>query len=225
MTFGRSIIKEMMPIFLGAVILFAVCTGLNAGGIENTFDTKSSNSQIIGDAGQAKQNSDSSTEAESADLTGIWNCDDGGKYYIRQIGKTVAWLGESPEKSATNIAFGEVNGNTVSLRWMDVPKGASSGSGTLILSIESDSMIAVLQETGGFSGTEWTRPETYTMSDLKMTGKRIGRSEINSSPLELHPNFPDLFMSSNPGAPSSEIELVSLNPQPEPPKPPIDLLK
>ena len=27
------------------------------------------------------------------DLTGVWSCDDGGLYYIRQVGDTVVWAG------------------------------------------------------------------------------------------------------------------------------------
>lgn len=29
-----------------------------------------------------------------ADLTGKWSCNDGGNYYMRQLGKEVFWFGE-----------------------------------------------------------------------------------------------------------------------------------
>lgn len=29
------------------------------------------------------------------DLTGVWSCDDGGTYFIRQVGNIVWWYGES----------------------------------------------------------------------------------------------------------------------------------
>jgi len=29
-----------------------------------------------------------------ADLTGKWSCNDGGNYYLRQLGKEVFWFGE-----------------------------------------------------------------------------------------------------------------------------------
>ena len=29
-----------------------------------------------------------------ADLSGEWTCDDGGRYYLRQVGNTLYWYGE-----------------------------------------------------------------------------------------------------------------------------------
>jgi hypothetical protein len=29
------------------------------------------------------------------DLTGVWSCDDSGTYFIRQVGNTVWWFGQS----------------------------------------------------------------------------------------------------------------------------------
>ncbi|MGA9097493.1 MAG: hypothetical protein WB392_01015 [Methanotrichaceae archaeon] len=221
MAIGRSIIEKLMLISLGAIILLSVCLGSNTGS-SNTFDAKSTYSQVIPEESQVKQDSDFNTDAASLDLTGTWACDDGSKYYIRQIGNTLAWLGESTDQSRTNVAFGNISGNTIELSWMDVPKGDSLGSGTLTLSIDSNDKMTLVQKTGDFYGTEWTRSTTYVMSDLKMSRKTI---DMNTSGIDLHPSFPDLFESSNPGSPSSGIERVSLNPQPEPPIPTINPLK
>jgi len=85
------------------------------------------------------------------DLTGVWDCDDGGIYYIRQIGDQVWWYGEkgyrrwdnstpspghinlstAPEWS--NIAKGKINGNTINLEYTDVPNGKTLGNGSLTL--------------------------------------------------------------------------------------------
>lgn len=220
----RSIIEKLMALFFGAIILLSVCLGSNTTST-NTIDTKGTYILAVSENGQVKQDSDFNTGSGSIDLTGIWACDDGCKYYIRQIGNTLAWLGESSGESRTNVAYGKITGNTIELNWMDVPKGDSLGSGSLTLSIGSNDKIILIQETGGFTGTKWTRPATYEMSDLKMTGKKIDVNELNASTIDLHPNFPDLIMSSNPGKPSSGIERVSLNPQPEPPIPSINPLK
>ncbi|MFB3765385.1 MAG: hypothetical protein ACE14P_09080 [Methanotrichaceae archaeon] len=222
----RSIIVKLMAILLGAIILLPVCLGSEMGSeMGSTFDAKSKYIQTIAGTGQVTQDSDFNSGTASFDLTGTWDCNDGNKYYIRQIGDTFAWLGESPDKSRTSVAYGKIAGNIIELNWMDVPEGSSLGSGSLTLEIESNDKISLIQQSGGFSGTEWTRPHTYEMSDLKMTGKRIDSSVLNSSAMDLHPSFPDLFMSSSQGKTASGIELVSLNPQPEPPIPPIDPLK
>lgn len=94
-----------------------------------------------------------------ADLTGVWSCDDGGLYYIRQLGDTLWWYGEHSlsNPAFSNVATGTINGNTISLNWADVPKGQTTSSGILVLNIESSDRLTALQKTGGFGGSTWTR--------------------------------------------------------------------
>ncbi len=33
--------------------------------------------------------------SEQIDISGVWTCDDGALYYIRQIGPDILWYGES----------------------------------------------------------------------------------------------------------------------------------
>ena len=58
-------------------------------------------------------------------LTGVWNCDDGGKYYLRQTDSTLCWYGEQNPSGPTwsNVAHGTINSNIINLEWVDVPKG------------------------------------------------------------------------------------------------------
>ena len=74
-----------------------------------------------------------SAAAFGADLTGDWGCNDGGTYYIRQDGSSVWWYGEiAPENpSWSNVAYGEIVGNQLHLKWADVPKGSVGGKGRL----------------------------------------------------------------------------------------------
>jgi hypothetical protein len=94
-----------------------------------------------------------------ADLTGVWSCDDGGLYYIRQLGDTVWWYGEqsSSNPAFSNVATGTVDGSTISLDWADVPKGQTTSSGILVLNVESTDTLTAIQNTGGFGGSVWTR--------------------------------------------------------------------
>jgi hypothetical protein len=93
------------------------------------------------------------------DLTGVWSCDDGGTYYLHQLGNTLWWLGENDPNSPgfANVARGTINGNIITLNWADVPKGASLNSGYLTLSITSNNMLQKETYSGGFSGSVWTR--------------------------------------------------------------------
>ena len=93
------------------------------------------------------------------DLTGDWNCDDDGMYYIRQFGTTIWWYGEhSPNNPDwSNVMRGTISGNTINADWTDVPKGSVMQYGTLNLNIESNNRISAVSKTGGFAGSVWTR--------------------------------------------------------------------
>jgi hypothetical protein len=95
-----------------------------------------------------------------ADLSGEWTCDDGGRYYLRQVGNTLYWYGE---RSATNPAwsnvyYARVQGDVVRGNWADVPKGGANSRGELRLQIsEGDNVLVATHKTGGFGGSRWTR--------------------------------------------------------------------
>src|SRR5215468_8958646 len=71
-------------------------------------------------------------------LTGTWMANDGGMYFLRQIGDTLWWLGLSggllhPGLQFCNVFHASVTGSAVTGEWSDVPRGATSGRGTLTL--------------------------------------------------------------------------------------------
>lgn len=98
-------------------------------------------------------------QPQALNIHGVWNCNDGGKYYIRQIGSKIWWFGESSPTNPgwSNVAYGTLNGNELRLEWADVPKGSIMGMGTLILQVISNNRIEARQKTGGFGGSIWTR--------------------------------------------------------------------
>ena len=95
----------------------------------------------------------------AADLTGVWNCDNGGKYYLRQLGNSLWWYGERDPNSPawSNVAYGTISGNTLNLRWADVPKGSIMQNGILTLNVVSNNELQAIQKTGGFAGSSWTK--------------------------------------------------------------------
>lgn len=97
---------------------------------------------------------------QQPDLTGVWRCDDGGLYYIRQRGVEIFWFGEqSPtDPHWSNAAHGEFDSSgQIRLSWADVPKGRIMSGGVLILQIESADSLLAVSKTGGFGGSTWTR--------------------------------------------------------------------
>ena len=107
----------------------------------------------------------SAAHPERNDLTGTWSCDDGGTYYVRQIGDEVWWTGQSGEprgekKAFANVFHGTINGNKITGSWVDDPKGESRGAGTLTLEIKGEGrelhFKKIKEEGSGFGGAEWT---------------------------------------------------------------------
>ena len=105
---------------------------------------------------------------DSGELTGAWEADDGGTYYLRQMGDCVwwfgteleeVWAGETEQPGFANVAVGHVSGNEVRLEWADIPLGDILGGGTLVLQIGDDgNQLTKSSETGtGFGGVTWRR--------------------------------------------------------------------
>jgi hypothetical protein len=95
----------------------------------------------------------------SYNLNGIFS-GAGGKYYIRQLGNDILWYGEEDAIAPTwsNVAHGIINGNTITVKWADVPKGVIMQSGDLVIKIESNDALTLLQQTGEFFATDsWAR--------------------------------------------------------------------
>jgi hypothetical protein len=108
--------------------------------------------------------------ASAFDLTGTWNGDDEGVYYLRQLGDQVWWLGMSglggplAERGSdwTNVYFGTLTDDTVTGTYADVPQGGILDNGPVVMKVTRSSTGAVtlvrvdpLLATG-FGGTKMT---------------------------------------------------------------------
>jgi hypothetical protein len=93
-------------------------------------------------------------------VTATYSCDDGGTYYVRQVGNQIWWYGESGDGGATwsNVFSGTRSGNTVTGNWADVPKGIIRGTGRLILHVDSPTSFHATGKSGGFGGSKWSSP-------------------------------------------------------------------
>lgn len=100
------------------------------------------------------------------DLTGVWAADDGGRYYVHQLGSAVWWAGLSSDHwlqnglTFCNIFNGILKGNEVSGQWADVPRGGTMNFGTLTVvptfnEDGSPSSFVTINQAGGFTATKW----------------------------------------------------------------------
>ncbi|HDR7851114.1 TPA: hypothetical protein QCY30_005964 [Bacillus toyonensis] len=94
-------------------------------------------------------------------LTGVWQGNDGGTYYIHQPhGGFIFWLGLSPNggRSFTNVFSGNISGGIIQGRWGDVPLGRILSHGILKLHVDTNGRtLKAIHKTGGFGGSIWTK--------------------------------------------------------------------
>lgn len=103
--------------------------------------------------------------ANPASLTGTWMANDGGMYFLRQIGDTLWWLGLSggllhPGLQFCNVFHASVTESAVSGEWSDVPRGATSCRGTLTLRPAGEDQLLRVAESGGYGASIWRRTGT-----------------------------------------------------------------
>src|SRR4051794_20023660 len=74
----------------------------------------------------------------AVDINGYYEGDDGGAYYIRQVGVQIYWFGESPNGDWANVLKGTITGNNIAARWWNVPKGKAKSMGEVALAISDN---------------------------------------------------------------------------------------
>jgi len=97
--------------------------------------------------------------AQASSLNGVWNCNDGGVYFVRQVGNEVWWYGQSSDGGATwsNVFHGVMRGNQIDGRWADVPKGSIRGYGEMTLAVLNAGRIEKVMGGQNFGGSSWSR--------------------------------------------------------------------
>lgn len=96
--------------------------------------------------------------AQASNMTGVWNCNDGGVYFIRQVGNQIWWYGQSRDGGGTwsNVFQGTITGSKLVGSWADVPKGRVRGYGEMRLII-SGGKIRKISGGENFGGSVWSR--------------------------------------------------------------------
>ena len=91
------------------------------------------------------------------DLSGVWRCNDGGSYTIRQTGLRVDWEAASRDggKSWTHAFNGVMQGDTIVGKWLD---HRTKGGGEMSVLVIDGKQLQKVPGTGeGFGGGVWTR--------------------------------------------------------------------
>ncbi len=93
-------------------------------------------------------------------LSGVWKSNDGGTYYLSQIGDILWWIGMSggnDGRTYSNVFKVTIDQRTIAGEWADVPRGTNRNAGTMTLKMESDGTLLKISQTGGFGPILWQR--------------------------------------------------------------------
>jgi hypothetical protein len=99
---------------------------------------------------------------ESGELTGVWEADDEGIYYLRETSDGRLWwfgtdVGRTSGNTFSNVAVGQIDGDVIQLEWADVPYGTWLNRGDLRLQVSADGhTLTKIEATGDFGGSIWT---------------------------------------------------------------------
>src|SRR5437868_13834675 len=109
--------------------------------------------------------------ALAAELNGYYLSDDGGAYFIRQIGDHVYWFGEDPNGAYANVLIGTISGNKITARYWDVPKGKTQGMGEITLTIQESGATLVKVSSSSPFGTKTLKKPTPHAEGLITKGR------------------------------------------------------
>lgn len=95
-------------------------------------------------------------------LTGIWECSDGGLYYLRQSGSLVAWFAQSRDEydSWAQVGWGDVQADLLKITWMDVPLRERQQQGYLQIGVDDskETMVTLSNVTPAVTPAKrWVR--------------------------------------------------------------------
>ena len=102
-------------------------------------------------------------------LTGVWECTDGGLYYLTQHGNIVAWFAQSRYETDkwAQVGWGTANYGTLNMEWMDIPSGTRRAHGTMSIQYTND-MMNTLQSDSGYK--RWVRYSGMSATPIQLPG-------------------------------------------------------
>lgn len=139
---------------------------------------------------------------QTYDLTGYWQSDDksGVSHFIRQINDEIYWYMSSPP-DRYNVFHGNIVGNIITGKWIDLPGSKILSEGSLAIRIESDNQLVKLSETGntGYASKVWTRNQAaevigVTSGAATSVSRKDLLEEINVSSQNVQPVVSNLIL-------------------------------
>lgn len=169
--------KSIRIVFYIVFLFFVIYTSQLA------FGQQQNNSTIV--------NNSTINKNKSFDLSGIYIADNKDKYFLKQVGNSLWWIGTDKNNSnVKNIFKGVINGNNINGQWVDSPLKKTLGNGSLNLIISSNSIDNITinkissNDKGKFPMNQLIKfnPKTQVIPQFMVTINRIN-VEIPRSPI------------------------------------------
>ena len=88
-----------------------------------------------------QQNNLTINKNKSFDLSGIYIADNKDKYFLKQVGNSLWWIGtDKNDSNIKNVFKGFINGSNITGQWVDSPLKKTLGNGSLNLIISFNSI-------------------------------------------------------------------------------------
>ena len=148
----------------------------------------------------------------ASDITGKWNGNDGGIYYIRQIGNDIWWFGTNVFNAGSefnifsNVLHGTRSGLTIDAQWQDVPLGDTKSKGDISLTIApTGEKISKKSASGGFGGNTWIKKCDQIAKSKLPTDAILDDSDTEMTPFPKGGFNDNIINSSTPKEPSIKM--------------------
>lgn len=111
------------------------------------------------------------TATAKSPLASVFAGDDGGAYYVSEVGKNVFWFAEHPGRDYAHVFFGTRTGDTIKGQYRSVPKDKATTYGELTLRVNGNGSLTRVSETGGFPSKSFAVTSIHGIVD-KLPGKK-----------------------------------------------------
>lgn len=103
-------------------------------------------------------------------LADVFAGNDGGAYYVTEVGSQVFWFAEHPGRGYAHIFLGKRDGNNISGSFWSVPKGKAMASGNLSLRINNNGTMKVIDSHKDFPSDSFSVTSIHGILD-KLPGE------------------------------------------------------
>ncbi len=104
-------------------------------------------------------------------LAKVFAGNDGGAYYVSEVGKFVYWFAEHPGRNYAHVFAGTRKGNAINGKYWSVPKGRKTSQGIVKLKVKGNGAMSVTSQTGGFPSKSFSITTIGAIKN-KLPGKR-----------------------------------------------------